>query len=120
MRNERNIIQMYNYEIQQNKLFIVLEYGELDFQKYLHQNKGNIDNETLRYFWRQVTSKEGCVFPMVIWSEFRMGRIETITIRKTHPTLYVASIFMLTINLDGQCCEYCSFKRDHSSRFETV
>ena len=45
---------MYNYEIQQNKLFIVLEYGELDFQKYLHQNKGNIDNETLRYFWRQV------------------------------------------------------------------
>ena len=73
MRNERNIIQMYNYEIQQNKLFIVLEYGELDFQKYLHQNKGNIDNETLRYFWRQVTSKEGYVFP-VIWSEYRMGQ----------------------------------------------
>lgn len=56
LRNERNIIQMYNYEIQQNKLFIVLEYGELDFQKYLHQNKGNIDNETLRYFWRQMVN----------------------------------------------------------------
>ena len=48
---------MYNYEIDQNKLFIVLEYGELDFQKYLHKNKGNIDNETLRYFWRQVMSR---------------------------------------------------------------
>ena len=80
---------MYNYEIQQNKLFIVLEYGELDFQKYLHQNKGNIDNETLRYFWRQVMS----IFPDYIYAK---------------------------MILDGQCCEYCSFERDHSSRFETV
>ena len=47
---------MYNYDMQQNKLFIVLEYGELDFQKYLHLNKGNIDNDTLKSFWRQVAS----------------------------------------------------------------
>jgi len=56
LRNERNIVQMFNHQIQQNKLFIVLEYGELDFQKYLHKNKGNIDNETLRYFWRQMVN----------------------------------------------------------------
>ena len=32
-------------------------------------------------------SKVGCVFPMAIWSESTWGRIETMTIRKTHLTL---------------------------------
>ena len=35
----------------------------------------------------QLKYKVGCVFPLVIWSEFRMGSIKTITIGKTHPSL---------------------------------
>ena len=31
--------------------------------------------------------KVGCAFPVVIWSESRLGSIETTTIEKTHPTV---------------------------------
>ena len=61
---------MYNYDMQQNKLFIVLEYGELDFQKYLHLNKGNIDNDTLKSFWRQVA----CIFLNAMCKQFLDGQ----------------------------------------------
>ena len=45
---------MFDYAVVERKMYIVLEYGELDMQKYLHENKGFIDNWQLKSLWRQV------------------------------------------------------------------
>jgi serine/threonine-protein kinase TTK/MPS1 len=56
LRGERNIIQMFDYAVVERKMYIVLEYGELDMQKYLHENKGFIDNWQLKSLWRQMVN----------------------------------------------------------------
>ena len=54
LRNKQNIIKLLNYEIQEKRLFIVLEYGELDLQQYLSANRDLIPS-TIISFWYQVS-----------------------------------------------------------------
>jgi len=49
-----NIISMYNHEIRDRKLFIVLEYGELDCAKYLHKKKGSLSCHMVKSLWEQM------------------------------------------------------------------
>ena len=54
LRGKPNIIRLLNYQIvAESRLFIVLEYGELDVQQYLHKNK-EVCSNTIKSFWRQV------------------------------------------------------------------
>lgn len=56
LRGKPNIIRLLNYQIvAESRLFIVLEYGELDVQQYLHKNK-EVCNNTIKGFWRQMVS----------------------------------------------------------------
>ena len=53
LKGKPNIIQLFNYELTDRRLFIVLEFGELDLQQYLSENK-TMDTPTLKSYWRQV------------------------------------------------------------------
>ena len=57
LRGKRNIVQMFHHEFkkQDNKLFIVLEFGELDIAQYLAKNRQHIDDTTIKFLWKQVS-----------------------------------------------------------------
>ena len=60
LKSKPNIIQLLNHELTDRRLFIVLEYGELDLQHYITEHKAII-NETLKSFWHQVRLDKVCV-----------------------------------------------------------
>lgn len=55
LKGKPNIIQLFNYELTDRRLFIVLEFGELDLQQYLSENK-TMDTPTLKSYWRQMVA----------------------------------------------------------------
>jgi len=56
----------------------------------VHGRSGQLRVTEIRFRKVQQRDKDGDLFPMVIWSEFRMRRyLETMTIGKMHPTVYI-------------------------------
>ena len=53
LKLKRNIIQLLNHELTDKRLFIVLEYGELDLQQYITENTIIISSQ-IKSFWHQV------------------------------------------------------------------
>ena len=47
---------MFNHERRDRKLFIVLEYGELDYAKYLHLNKGKLSSTKIKCQWEEMVN----------------------------------------------------------------
>jgi len=56
LKGAENIITMFNHERRDRKLFIVLEYGELDYAKYLHLNKGKLSSAKIKCQWEEMVN----------------------------------------------------------------
>ena len=66
-----------------------LSQNTVDYLNLWYYSKRKISIDRLEIMIFQEFVKWGASFSMVISSEFRMGSIETITIKKMHPTLFL-------------------------------
>ena len=70
-------------------LKLKLSQNTVDYLNLWYYSKRKISIDRLEIMIFQEFVKWGASFSMVISSEFRMGSIETITIKKMHPTLFL-------------------------------
>jgi len=61
LQGKPNIIQLYGHDIRDSRnLFIILEYGELDFQKYISRHP-KLSSTDIKFFWKQMVTAVGVV-----------------------------------------------------------